>query len=177
MRIISGKHKGFRFPEKKMPHARPTTDRAKESLFSILNGRIDFEDLSVLDLYAGLGSVAFEFVSRGAEEVVAVDSSIKSVKYIQDIQSKLKSDVKIVQEKVLSFLKRNSNKFDLTFADPPYAAAQEIADLIQFFENEPDKRPSNALIIEHSTALQMDNPNITESRNYGQSTFSFFTFE
>jgi 16S rRNA (guanine966-N2)-methyltransferase len=89
MRIVSGEHKGFRFPQRNMPHARPTTDRAKEALFNILDQRYHYDELKVLDLYGGLGSIALEFCSRGVQNVTAVDASRKSVVYIKEVAEKL----------------------------------------------------------------------------------------
>ena len=73
MRIISGKYGGRRLSPPKNITARPTTDFAKESLFNLLNNRIDFEDIDMLDLFAGTGGIGMEFISRGAREVTAVE--------------------------------------------------------------------------------------------------------
>ncbi len=73
MRIISGQFRGRRLAPPKNITARPTTDFAKESLFNLLNNRIDFEDCEMLDLFAGTGGIGLEFVSRGAKEVTAVE--------------------------------------------------------------------------------------------------------
>ena len=87
------------------------------------------------------GRVAFEFASRGAIKVVAVDSSHKSAQYIKEISKKLNTEVFVQKREVIPFLKNNSEKFDLTFADPPYSAAQEIANLIDFFTHNAEQRP------------------------------------
>ena len=83
MRIISGTHKGRRIsPPKKLP-VRPTTDRAKESLFNILVHQYNFKDCVVLDLFSGTGSISYEFASRGVEKVIAIDQNNACVKFIE----------------------------------------------------------------------------------------------
>ena len=76
MRIISGQFKGRRItPPKNLP-VRPTTDMAKEALFNILNNNFYFDEISVLDLFAGTGSISFEFASRGTEQITSVDEDL-----------------------------------------------------------------------------------------------------
>jgi 16S rRNA G966 N2-methylase RsmD len=75
MRVISGKFKGKRFsPPKRFP-SRPTTDMAKEALFGIIDAKVYFEDLDILDLFSGTGNISLEFLSRGVGKVIGVDSS------------------------------------------------------------------------------------------------------
>ena len=73
MRIISGTHKGKIITPDKNFKARPTTDFAKENLFNVLNNYIDIEDASVLDLFAGTGSISYEFASRGAGKIISIE--------------------------------------------------------------------------------------------------------
>ncbi|MEI7502287.1 MAG: RsmD family RNA methyltransferase, partial [Paludibacter sp.] len=75
MRIISGKYKGRRISAPSNITARPTTDFAKEGLFNLLNNRIDFEDIEVLDLFAGTGGIGIEFVSRSAKSVISIEEN------------------------------------------------------------------------------------------------------
>ena len=177
MRIVSGAHKGFRFPQRNMPHARPTTDRAKEALFNILDQRFYYEGIQVLDLYSGLGSVSLEFCSRWAKQVIAIDFNRKSIAYIKDIAEKLRIDnLSIRQSKVSTYLKNNSEKFDVIFADTPYNATQEIQELIQIISQGDFLTSDGIFILEHQTMTQINHTALVESRNYGQSTFSFFKF-
>ncbi|NNJ56010.1 MAG: methyltransferase [Bacteroidia bacterium] len=176
MRIISGKYKGFQFPQKNMPHARPTTDRGKEALFNILDLHYYLDEIDVLDLYSGLGSIAMEFVSRGSN-VIAVDSSFKSIRYIQANIQKLNCEIQLKQTAVLTFLKRCEASFDIVFADPPYNASQEIHDLLETITNGNFLKSGGVFILEHQTAMPIKHPSCYDSRKYGQSTFSFFKFE
>lgn len=175
MRIISGKHKGFRFPKRNMPHARPTTDRAKESLFNILNQSYDLEEVMILDLYGGLGSMAFEFYSRGAQ-VTTVEVNRKSISYIIDIAKNLGADITIKQAKVLQFLKRETSRYDIIFADPPYNAGSEIQKLVTSISEGDYLKEAGLFILEHQSMTQVKHPAISEIREYGQSSFSFFKF-
>ncbi|HPT32664.1 MAG TPA: RsmD family RNA methyltransferase, partial [Prolixibacteraceae bacterium] len=121
MRIVSGKYRGRRLqPPVNLP-VRPTTDFAKEGLFNVLNNTLDYESLTVLDLFSGTGSIAFEFLSRGAVEVTAVDSNHRCIDFIKKTAADFgASNLKAVKSNSFVFLKHMVAKFDLVFADPPY---------------------------------------------------------
>jgi 16S rRNA (guanine966-N2)-methyltransferase len=174
MRIISGKYKGFVIrPEAGIP-ARPTTDRAKESLFNILENGYGIEGKRVLDLFSGTGNMAFEFASRGASEVYAVDLSRKAVSFIGETFRLLDySRYKVFKSNAFSFLKESEEKFDIIFADPPYAMPnlREIAAAV--FRKEL-LNPGGTLIVEHASRVDLGTPELADKRVYGQSTFSFF---
>ncbi len=121
MRIVSGKHKGIRLNPPLNISARPTTDFAKESLFNVLNNRVDFEELRVLDLFAGTGGISFEFASRGCISVTSVEKNRVQANFIRKTCTQLKLDeVQLIQGDVFKFLKSTKVKYDLIFADPPY---------------------------------------------------------
>jgi len=106
---------------------RPTTDRARESLFNILNNIIDFEGLKCLDLFAGTGSVGFELISRGAEYVSFVESSPAQAKLIEKTAEELgcRPQIEVHRQNVAAYLsERKGDYFDLIFADPPYSSAE-----------------------------------------------------
>lgn len=105
MRIISGKHKGFRFNPPKFFTSRPTTDQAKEALFNIINNWYYFEDLKVLDLFGGTGNISLEFLSRGATDVTYVEKSRRVSQYASQIFNEHKEHtIKIVNADVFQFL-------------------------------------------------------------------------
>ena len=83
MRIISGKHKGRKIIAPKQLPVRPTTDRSKEALFNIIQHRFEFSQIQVLDLYAGTGNISYEFASRGAAQITAVDQNRFCIQFIQ----------------------------------------------------------------------------------------------
>jgi len=176
MRIISGKHKGKRISAPKKLPARPTTDFAKEALFNILNNNYYFEELSVLDLFAGIGSISFEFASRGAKEVISVDQHYNSIKFIKQTSDALELSIKTIKSDVFPYLNKVKKQHDIIFADPPYAFSKEQLEKITtlIFKNELLLN-DGLLIIEHTQHTDMsDVLNYSYSKRYGSSMFSFF---
>ena len=133
MRIITGQYKGRHFDIPRTFKARPTTDFAKENIFNVLQGYIDFEDAVALDLFAGTGSISLELVSRGCSRVVSVEADRDHANFIRQCFKKLgeESDL-LIRGDVFRFLKSCHQKFDFIFADPPYALKElpEIPRLI-----------------------------------------------
>lgn len=176
MRIISGKYKGKRLVAPKKLPVRPTTDFAKEGLFNILGNQYYFDEINVLDLFAGTGNISYEFASRGTLEVTSVDAHYGCVKYINQIAEELDLPISTIKSDVFKYLSAASGAYDLIFADPPYAFDKEqFAEIIsKIFENNLLK-PKGIFILEHPK--QTDVTKITgfqESRRYGGSVFSFF---
>ena len=118
MRVIAGKHRSRILNEFNGQDIRPTTDRVKESLFNILQNKI--QGSTVLDLFCGSGNLGIEAISRGAEKVVFIDNSKKSIELCKANLNKLKEDGQTLFADSLSFLKRTIEKFDIIFLDPPY---------------------------------------------------------
>lgn len=164
-------------PMPKKGTIRPTTDRSKEALFSIIQSRYDIQDLKVLDLFTGSASVALEFASRSAKDVVSVELN-RSVQQqnMRFAKSKSVEDLRFVVSDVFRFLKKTEDTYDIIFADPPYhlARIKDLPDLVFEYKL---LQPNGALIIEHHSSLKWDHPNLVESRAYGQSVFSFFQFD
>lgn len=128
MRIIAGKAKGYliRVPQGEV---RPTQDRVREALFNILGTLI--QGARVLDLYCGSGSVGLEALSRGAASARMVDASRASCAMAKQNLDKSKLiGGSVVQSDCLQFVKRDSGKYDIIFADPPYAKAIGDRDMI-----------------------------------------------
>lgn len=179
MRIISGKHKSRRITAPKKLPVRPTTDMAKEGLFNILNNTYYFEDIAVLDLFAGTGNISYEFASRGATEVVAVDGDYGCVKFIERTTADLAMDINPIRRDVFEYLEKSKGKFDIIFADPPYdmpfedfcKIAEKVFSNNMLLEN-------GLLIIEHYKDTDMSKQaNFVKEKRYGSSTFSFFESE
>lgn len=175
MRIVAGKYKGLQVPLPKVGDIRPTTDRAKESLFNILIHKLDLPSLKVLDLFCGSGNMSIEFASRGCLSVTGVELSSQVVKQVQNLITQREiENVEIVKADVFRFIVKSTEKYDIIFADPPYALAY-IKDLPENIFEANLLSPDGLLIIEHASQLSWNHPSWLESRNYGQSVFSFFS--
>ncbi len=176
MRIISGTHKGRRItPPRNLP-VRPTTDMAKEALFNILGNRLFFEDMKILDLFAGTGNISFEFASRGSRDVTSVDQHPGCVKFINKKAAEWDLPVSAKRMDVFKFLDTTSGKYDLIIADPPYGISLEDFQKIHTRVFERGLLvPEGILIIEHSKQTDLSHlENASEMRQYGNSRFSFF---
>lgn len=179
MRIISGKHKSKRISAPKKLPVRPTTDMAKESLFNIINNLYYFENIAVLDLFAGTGNISYEFASRGTKTIHAVDGHFGCVKFINQTSDELDLDINAYKSDVYKFLEKTTLKSDVIFADPPYDFEEDqflkIADLI--FEREL-LNEDGILIIEHSKHTDLtQHPKHSYDKRYGGNVFSFFELE
>lgn len=174
MRIISGTYGGRRLSPPKNITARPTTDFAKESLFNLLNNRIDFEGIDMLDLFAGTGGIGIECVSRGARSVTAVEIAHVQQNWIIACCKQLGiRNLTVIRGDVFKFLASCRIQYDLIFADPPYALEkiEELPDLIIGSL----LKPEGWLVIEHGKDTDFtSHPRHVETRNYGSVHFSFF---
>ena len=121
MRVITGKARGVQLKTPDGMQTRPTTDRVKEALFSIIN--FDIPGADVLDLFGGTGQLGIEALSRGAKSAVFVDHSEQACKLIRENlkRTKLESDGRVIRADYLDYLKRCKETFDIVFLDPPYA--------------------------------------------------------
>ena len=175
MRIVGGTYKGRQFTPKKSFGARPTTDLAKEALFNILVNRIDFEGSSVLDLFAGSGSIGYEFISRGVKNATFVEKNYSHVQFIKKVIGELEiNNAKIIRNDVFHFLKRYPGNFDIVFADPPYDL-KELNEIPSAVFQSDVLNKNGLFILEHPKDHNFSgHPNFTEIRNYGKVNFSFF---
>lgn len=175
MRIIGGSHAGLRLqPPTNLP-VRPTTDMAKEALFNILQHRIDFSGMQVLDLFAGTGNVTLEIASRGATKVVAVDIHFKCIQYVNTTAAKLDlASVKGIRADALKFIASCRDEFDFIFVDPPYELPQ-LPDIPRRIFDGGLLKPEAWLVLEHASTRKMPaHPNLMDTRKYGYSSFSFY---
>lgn len=179
MRIISGKYKGRRLIAPKNLPVRPTTDMSKESLFNILNNHFHFDELRVLDLFAGTGNISYEFASRGSSEIVCVDGNLGCINFIKKTSKEFDFGITTIKSDVFKFLEKHKGNYDVIFADPPYDMPQEEFEKIikLIFENHLLEE-EGMLIIEHSKYTLLDHlENFSFQKNYGGSVFSFFDNE
>ena len=175
MRIISGIHKGRKItPPKNLP-VRPTTDRAKEALFNILNNFYKWNDISVLDLFSGTGSISFEFASRGVKRIRSVDQNRNCISFINNTSNILDLSIITIKSNVLDFLNSNSNKFNIIFLDPPYTyKLDEYKKILEKLLTS-NLLDDGLIIVEHYTKMELNNiSGFEEIRKYGSNSFSFF---
>ena len=175
MRIIGGKLRGKTIMPPQGYKARPTTDFAKEGLFNILNHEYEMEGLQVLDLFGGTGAISYEFASSGAARVYCVEMLPLHANFIKSQAAKFGMDnLTVVRHNVFEFLEICREKFDLIFADPPYAI-EGLADI-------PDKvfakdilHPEAYFILEHPEEFNFEShPFFVMEKKYGHVHFSFF---
>lgn len=125
MRIITGRAKGLKLKTPAGLSTRPTSDRVKESLFSILSGLVTFAKIdTVLDIFAGTGALGLESISRGARSAIFIDTATTDIIRNNVTRAKFADSCKILRgdfTKILPRLSRQSAVFDLIFSDPPYA--------------------------------------------------------
>ncbi|NMH26933.1 RsmD family RNA methyltransferase [Flavobacterium silvaticum] len=179
MRIVSGSHKGRRIsPPKNLP-VRPTTDMGKESLFNILNNRMELVDARGLDLFSGTGNISYEMGSRGFSDITSVDADSGCIKFIRKTATEFEFPINAVQSNSFTFLDKTNSRYDLIFADPPYAMEQKDFDRLVntvFERNLLDD--DGLLVVEHSKYTKLELlPNYLFGRDYGGTFFSFFGLE
>lgn len=175
MRIISGKFRGKQIRPPGNFSARPTTDLAKESLFNILIHQYALEESDVLDLFSGTGSISYEFASRGARSVAAIELAPVHFRFIRDTCRALQMEqVSVIRADAYKYLKRPVQSFDIIFADPPYnhPGLPELPDLVfqtQILNKE------GVFILEHPGSYSFTaHPHFIRQRKYGGVNFSFF---
>ena len=175
MRIITGKYKGRRFDVPKTFKARPTTDFAKENIFNVLSGYIDFDGADALDLFSGTGSISLELLSRGCRQVVSVEADRDHHNFIRQCLKKLGDDrVVAIRGDVFRFLKSCHQQYDFIFADPPYAL-KELAELPQQVLERGLLKEDGIFVLEHGKDYDFsDHPRYFEHRSYGSVNFTMF---
>ena len=175
MRIISGKYGGRQIVPPRNLRARPTTDFAKENLFNVLNNLIDYGQTDVLDLFAGTGSISYEFASRGVRSVTSVEINAVHYNFIRQTFKQLGCEnAYAVKANAFLYVRSCRKCFDLIFSDAPYdlEGSERIIDMIL---EGGLLREGGLLIFEHSgrkdfTSVQ----GFWQSRSYGSVHYSFF---
>jgi 16S rRNA (guanine966-N2)-methyltransferase len=177
LRIISGKFKGKNISAPRNLPVRPTTDFAKESLFNILTNSIHFEDIKLLELFAGTGNIGCEFASRGCDDITAVDLNFGCVQFIRKTYKELNIKGKVYRNETFRFLKSHKDKYNMVFADPPYDL-ENIIDLPDLIFKKKILSDQGVLIIEHDKKIDFSQTQYFDNvRQYGKVNFSFFKFE
>ena len=175
MRIIAGTLRGRRLnPPQGLP-VRPTTDMARESLFNIFNNYVDYEDCRVMDLFAGTGAVSLEFVSRGAKEVTSVEINNQCTEFIKATAMQFGiRNLHVVRADVFDLLKRANRRFDIIFADPPYAI-ENLASLPDLVFEKQVLTNDGIFVLEHPREYSFEeHPHFWQHRAYCKVNFTFF---
>jgi 16S rRNA (guanine966-N2)-methyltransferase len=175
MRIIGGVYRGKRLKSPLDSATRPTSDRIKENLFNILSNCMIFQDIAVLDLFAGSGALGIEALSRGAKKAVFVDNHLEALKI-------LKENIKIFHDKcfispqnVFDFLSKNPREpVDLIFIDPPYGKIP-IHDLLETIKRYEWLKGKGLIVVETAKEeLILENSyRIKDHRIYGKTALWF----
>jgi len=157
MRIIAGDFRGRLLESVPDLSVRPTTDRAKQTIFDILTNRIGFSDLEVLDLFAGSGSLGLEAISRGVKNVTFIDKSRRSLEVIEKNVASLgcESQCSAYQADVFWYLKNMKQTYDLIFVDPPYKL-ENIGLLPNAIYDSGAVRHGSYVVMEHSRESVID---------------------
>jgi 16S rRNA (guanine(966)-N(2))-methyltransferase RsmD len=175
VRIISGTHRGRTFAPPKAFKSRPTTDIAREALFNVLSNTYQMNGLTVIDLFAGSGGISFEFASRGAEAIIAVEKSYPVFRHlIKEVNELGFSTIHVLKKDVFNWLKNTDEQADIIFADPPFdhPRIQELPALVL----ESNKvKSGGCFILEHPEAQNYEmHKGYKETKSYGSVNFSFF---
>ncbi|MFB6257670.1 MAG: RsmD family RNA methyltransferase [Flavobacteriales bacterium] len=157
---------------------RPTTDRAKEGLFNILQNRFDLDTVEVLDLFAGTGSISYEFCSQGSTIVTAVEKDRQLTAFIRDTAEDLGMErLHVRHEDALRFLDQTEGSYDLIFADPPYERMKLYQEVLERVRDRVLLKEGGVLILEHDEGTEPGKgAELQERRSFGNSCFSFFVF-
>lgn len=180
MRVIAGLLKGRRLERIDTSDIRPTSDMVKESLFSILSDKVI--NCSFLDLFAGSGSIGIEAYSRGADEVVFIDSSSESIKVLKRNLNKtdLKEGIEVYNTEysnAINKLGSRSRKFDIIFIDPPYNKCIPVEAMKKIYENNV-LHNNGIIVVEHdirdSMPEKVNSFILYKRKKYGNTQLSFY---
>ncbi|MBO5926775.1 MAG: 16S rRNA (guanine(966)-N(2))-methyltransferase RsmD [Clostridia bacterium] len=174
MRIISGKHKGKKLKEFSGSDVRPTSDKAREALFSILFNKVI--GAQFLDLCSGTGAVGLEALSRGASSVTFVDKSKDSNKICDFNLKSIKESADIINCDIFSFLSSTSKKFDIIFFDPPYSF-DDINGVLKLVKEREILKPNGIFIYERvkeRESIIASGFDLIKTKKYGIAVFDFY---
>ncbi len=176
MRVITGKYKGRHFDIPRTFKARPTTDFAKENIFNVLMGYVDFDGATALDLFSGTGSITLELLSRGCRQVVSVEQDRDHHRFILQCLKSIGvgSEAIALRADAFRFIRQCHQQFDFIFADPPYALPQ-LATIPDLVLGGSLLAPGGVFVFEHGSANDFSgHPRFLEHRSYGSVNFSLF---
>ncbi len=174
MRVIAGSLRGRQFTLPRRFSSRPTTDFAKENLFNVLENLINFEEVKVLDLFSGTGSITYEFISRGCLDICAVEANYKHYSFIKKNLEEFGVKASLKMMDAFRFLDICTEKYDIIFADPPFDLERAKTLPKKIFELNVLKN-GGIFILEHNDSHSFEKfPYFWQVRNYGGVNFTFF---
>ena len=179
MRVTGGIGKGRKLKVPAGSRVRPTSNKVKQALFNILGQKI--EGALFLDLFAGIGGIGIEALSRGAGKVVFVDDSRDSLKVIKKNveQSGFAERAQVIASKAEAFLKKASDRFDIVFLDPPYSLALEP--LLKVLADSGILKSDSVLIAEHfkkqPSIERAGNLSLYREAQYGDTVLAFYRLQ
>ena len=179
MRVIGGKFKGLKLIPPNDLDIRPTSDRLKEALFSIIDSKkynINIHNSSVIDICSGTGALGIEALSRGANKIYFIDQETKSIQIIQKNISKLKINnedkifIKVIKDKSTKALKKINHVFDIVLIDPPYKT-KIIEETLQDLKNYNLIKTHSYIFAESSNAeiFDFNGYELLDTKKYGKS--------
>jgi 16S rRNA (guanine(966)-N(2))-methyltransferase RsmD len=176
VRIISGTYRGKIIHPPSGFSARPTTDFAKESLFNILQNHFDIENAAVLDLFAGTGSISYEFASRGAARITTIEADPVHFRFIKRTAEQMDlQQMQVIRSDAFAFIRKPFESYDIIFADPPYDHP-DLAKLPDHIFDTNILLPEGWFILEHGAKERFEaHPHFRQRRKYGSVNFSVFT--
>lgn len=183
IRVIAGTHRGRRLCTPRTRHLRPTSDRVREALFSILGNRLTKSRM--LDLYAGTGAVGIEALSRGVAHVTSVESDREALELLRrnmqicQIGDELSTRPQTVQQ-FLRTPDQWDGPYDIVFADPPYSEVEDCVSLLSEPQPEDFFSTDSWLVIEHATRttlpLSIGHTQFLRRYRYGDTSLSVYSF-
>jgi len=181
VRVIAGKFRSRRLKGPGMLQIRPTSDRLRETLFDILGPTVD--DSLFVDLYAGTGAIGIEAVSRGAREVILVESNAKAAKLIRENLAALgiQAGIELITADALKGLEKIAARHlvaDFIFLDPPYERTEEHFRVLEFLDASHLVAPQGVVIVEHRSGMEvperLDRLECTRQVEQGDAILSFY---
>lgn len=176
MYVLKGQYKSYSFKPYRGSNTRPTTNKSKEIIFSVLENYIDFEGLTVFDFFAGTGNISLEFLSRGVKNATSFDIESKNIRYMTDIKTQLNiANWEIIKQDVFPFVTNHQINCNLYFADPPYDYP-----LIHPFVNQIQKQIAQndledvIFIIEHASRIVLNQEFLWLKKEIGDTSISFY---
>ena len=173
MRIISGKYKGRKLASFEGDAIRPTSDRAKEAIFSVL--QFELQGKSFYDAFCGSGAMGIEALSRGAKSALFTDKSAQSCKLTQKNLDSVGEKSKVLNVDCISFLERTSERFDIIFLDPPYKSKDGVRAL-EIIGKRNILNENGVVIFESGNAFNqpIEGLFLEKNKKYGACEFAFY---